>query len=364
MVKKPITFSARDLPRLDGSRSSTGYDSGDRDLAEQATECLKTHGAVIIENLVPPDQMMNLKEDLDHYNGVFYGAAGSFAGQYTTRNAGKPLGESKTCQRLAQHSVVLDIVGRRLKPWCRRFVLGTCSAINVEPPPEPTPAQVLHRDEGMWAVSDWNDWIPSAQSDTERPEFSVSVMWAVTNFTKQNGATRVIPGSHRWDRTTTAATRTTNTEGDGGKSANAVNKKGSNLGYLDDLGAENQAHRATDPNAQREEDELEAQCIQATMDCGSVLLWSGATLHGASSHSMDCKDIRRGLLFIYNLGWLKSEHNFHYSMPPDVISSFPTELQELMGIVGQNRAAHPWYSGPVYAQPLLGSPQDDDDDEN
>ena len=42
------------------------------------------------------------------------------------------------------------------------------------------------------------------------------------------------------------------------------------------------------------------------------------------------------------------------------LAAFPASLRELMGIVGSNKVDHPWYTGPVYAQPLLGSAEDDD----
>merc|ERR1711923_621915 len=97
-------------------------------------------------------------------------------------------------------------------------------------------------------------------------------------------------------------------------------------GYTDDLATtpEGKDHETKDES--KEHAELERLCIPAPMPVGSILLWSGATIHGACSNtSMDFIDrddaIRRGLLLVYNLGWLKTEHNWHWSMPADVMAT-------------------------------------------
>ena len=80
------------------------------------------------------------------------------------------------------------------------------------------------------------------------------------------------------------------------------------------------------------------------MEKGSVVLWSGGTLHGASAHAprrerdfAEAGDsVRRGLLFIFNLGYLRPEHNFHFAMPPAVLRSFDARLADLVGLTGEN----------------------------
>ena len=79
------------------------------------------------------------------------------------------------------------------------------------------------------------------------------------------------------------------------------------------------------------------------------MLWSGGTLHGASAHAprvlragasrdeAEAGDsVRRGLLFIFNLGYLRPEHNFHFAMPPAVLRSFDARLADLVGLTGEN----------------------------
>jgi hypothetical protein len=64
---------------------------------------------------------------------------------------------------------------------------------------------------------------------------------------------------------------------------------------------------------------------------------------------------REGLIFIYTVGWLRPEHNFHWAIPPAVWDTLSPELKILMGKIGTNRVEHDWYTGPVYAQPILGT---------
>lgn len=240
--------------------------------------------------------MAALSADLNaDTSGTFTGSLGAFATAETTRNAAKPLGQSPVARALAVDELVEATVRLVLEPYCRRVVLGTCSAINVHPPLDHGEPQALHRDDSMWAASAW----------TRRVHYSVSVMWAVSDFTRTNGATRLALGSHLPPRTEAAETQV------------------------------------------------------AEMSAGDVLLWLGGVLHGAGDHHPRHVDgsTREGLLFIYNLGWLRSEHNFHNALPPEVVQNFDPKLKLLLGYFGQNAADHPWFTGPVYAQPYLGGPQ-------
>merc|ERR1719324_2009440 len=103
---------------------------------------------------------------------------------------------SKTAQQLATHPVIVNAVKEILLPYCKRIKLGTCSRICKFPKRhiegKAVPPQPLHRDDGMYAAADW----PYAPGF--KPQFLVSVMWACTDFSKENGATFVVPGSHRW----------------------------------------------------------------------------------------------------------------------------------------------------------------------
>lgn len=287
---------APSLPRLSRAEAS----------AELVAALIREHGCVVVESLVDRERMVKLASDLALVRGTFSGAKTSFAGAQTIRNAAKPLGESVVAQELATCPVVVGAANSVLGAYCRRVVLGTCSAIDVVGPAAgeiSSPAQVLHRDDTMWPA---------------QGEKCVTVMWAVTDFTATNGATRVVPGSHRWPR-------------------------------LEDDDDEPE-DLAAQVDVDAEDDDV--QSVVAEMPAGSALLFCGSTLHGASKFYQGHH--RLGLLFIYNLGWLRPEHNFHWAIPQAIMDTFSLELKALLGMIGENRAKHEWYTGPVYAQPILG----------
>ena len=111
------------------------------------------------------------------------------------RNAAVVLGKSPTAQQLATHELTLDVVERVLSPYCKKFKLGVATRILKVPGKSndtyQAPRQVLHRDDYQFAASDW-PYEPGF-----RPEFLVGVMWAANEFTASNGATNVVPGSHK-----------------------------------------------------------------------------------------------------------------------------------------------------------------------
>jgi ectoine hydroxylase-related dioxygenase (phytanoyl-CoA dioxygenase family) len=79
-----------------------------------------------------------------------------------------------------EHPRVLDIVDRLLEP---NYLLTACQAIHLLPGETP---QALHFDDGFYSIP------------RPRPSVSISTIWAVHDFTADNGATEVIAGSHRW----------------------------------------------------------------------------------------------------------------------------------------------------------------------
>lgn len=104
-------------------------------------------------------------------------------------------------------------------------------------------------------------------------------MWAVTDFTEETGATRVVVGSNRWED---------------------------------------------------EPDEVDpALTTGAVMRKGSVLLYSGSIFHGGGANSTD--DHRIGMNVGYSLGWLRQEENQYLACPPEIARTLPEGLLRLMG---------------------------------
>ena len=110
-------------------------------------------------------------------------------------------------------------------------------------------------------------------------ELQVSAMWALSDFTIENGATHVLPGSHRGP----PRSATTNV----------------------------------------------AHTVQATMAKGSLLLYLGSVLHGGGANNSDLP--RMGLVNTYALGWLRQEENHYLAIPRAIADSYPEHIRRLMG---------------------------------
>jgi ectoine hydroxylase-related dioxygenase (phytanoyl-CoA dioxygenase family) len=110
-------------------------------------------------------------------------------------------------------------------------------------------------------------------------DIEVASIIALNDFKKENGATRVILGSHRWDST-----------------------------------------RKLDPN----------EAVSAEMPAGSALIYLGSTLHGAGKNTTE-SEWRTGMHVSFCLGWLRSEENNYLIAPLDFVRDLPTNIQSILG---------------------------------
>ncbi|EOD32248.1 hypothetical protein EMIHUDRAFT_462772 [Emiliania huxleyi CCMP1516] len=251
-----------------------------------------------------------LREEMDSAGYIFSGTRGSWSGEDTKRNAAVVLGKSKA--RAAPCRGVQSATVKVLSPYAKRFKLGVATRI----------VKVLHRDDYQFAASDW------PYMDGFRPEFLVGVMWAANEFTAANGATNVVPGSHKWPPSPTDGKRPS--EGGGGGGA-GIGSMGGGL-----------------PEG--------TQIVPGAMPEGSALFYLGSTLHGAGQHDGSAPP-RDGLIFIYYLGWLNNLINFHFGIPNEIQKEMPPELQDLLGHASDGTDYdHPWIKGPLYTLPYQGGP--------
>jgi ectoine hydroxylase-related dioxygenase (phytanoyl-CoA dioxygenase family) len=120
-------------------------------------------------------------------------------------------------------------------------------------------------------------------------------MWAIDDFTEANGATHVVPGSHKW---------------------------------LD------QTPAADDPSQ-----------VQATMPAGSVMFFVGSVFHGGGANNTDRP--RLGVILEYCASWLRQQENQYLAVPRTTVQSLPQRLQELLGynvagnLIGNVDGRHP-----------------------
>jgi ectoine hydroxylase-related dioxygenase (phytanoyl-CoA dioxygenase family) len=231
---------------------------------EDVVEGLRSAGCAIVERLVDDDVIHAVHTEMQPWIDATPCGADDFSGRRTTRT-GALLARSMTSQQLVAHPLVLAVAEAFLWPKKTSFQLHLTQVIAIGPG---SPAQQLHRDQ--WCF----DFFPFPDD----VEVELSTIWAMQDFTEANGATQVIPGSHR--------------EGN------------------EALGAVDRVQRAVMPG-------------------GSVVLYSGRTVHGGGANDSD--EIRMGLNVDYVLGWLRQEENQYLSVPPEVARTLPEHVQRLAG---------------------------------
>lgn len=248
---------------------------------EDAVAAMDRDGAVILERLVTSEHCDRFMRELQPYVEATPNSAG-FGGA-TTRRTGSILARSEASWSMIGHPLVLGVCDRILgdqalqhcavlrkdAPKKMRFPwqLHLTQSILIGPGGKPQP---LHQDKGF-AVFDFGP--------TVEPE--VSTMWAITDFTEENGATRVVAGSHK-------------------PGAGPPNKF---FEYEDSA--------------------------SAAMPRGSVLLYTGSAYHGSGKNTSN--EHRMGLNVDYCLSFLRQEENQYLSCPPWEARRLPRELQKLIG---------------------------------
>jgi ectoine hydroxylase-related dioxygenase (phytanoyl-CoA dioxygenase family) len=230
---------------------------------EQVAEALAEFGCAIVERLAPPAQLAEGRRELEPYLDVTPLGGDEFAGR-RTRRTGALIARSPVCRELVTHPLVLDVVGRVLG-HATNFQLHLTQLIAIGPG---EPAQLIHRDQ--WAF----DFFPFPSGY----EVQCNTIWAMNDFTEENGATRVIPGSN--------------------KLADKLQWK-----HVD--------------------------TVPATMPAGSVVFYTGSLYHGAGANRSS--DVRWGLNLTYALAWLRQEENQYLSVPQEIARTLPEPLLKLMG---------------------------------
>ncbi|MBK1639541.1 hypothetical protein CKO24_10840 [Rhodothalassium salexigens DSM 2132] len=232
----------------------------------QLIAALDRYGAVIIDRALSAEALAPVARELGAELDATPAGEGEFFG-YRTVRCGGVLASVPSSQALALDPRVLAVMDHYLLPNCQHYQLNLSQAIRIEPGER---GQILHADDAMF---------PLAQHS--RHEFMINAMWAVSDFTDANGATRLQPGSHR--------------------------------GLID-----------PDPPALQDRPEM-----AAVMPAGSVLIYLGSTQHGGGANRSDAA--RTGLVFSYCLGWLRQSENQYLTYPPEVARNFPPDLQRLIG---------------------------------
>lgn len=248
--------------------------------AEEVVDLLHRDGAVIIERYADAATIERIRTEMRPWIEACGPGREAFVG-FKTARAGAVMARSPASHQLALDAMLNKACGSFLAPHADGYQLHLTQLTSIGPGEG---EQRLHRDREVWGGR-----VPRTV------ETQFSTIWALTDFTADNGATRVVPGSHRWAE-----------------------------------GRKPQAHEIT----------------AARMEATSVLVYSGSVIHGGGRNDTDRH--RDGLLLHNTLDWLRQEENQYLSCPPHIAQHFSPELRALLGYrssYGMGFVSHPFPPG-------------------
>ena len=230
---------------------------------DELHEVLHRDAALVIDDLASPAQIDAITAEMAPFIAATGPGSDDFSGR-NTRRTGALIARSPSSHELIQHPTILGVT-EKLLHRAQSFQLHLTQVISIGPD---SPGQSIHRDQ--WAFDFFE--FPSDY------DVQCNTIWALTDFTEANGATRLMPGSQ----------------------------------HLPD------AHTHTVD-----------ETVPAEMTKGSCLLYTGKVYHGGGANTSD--ETRMGLNITYDVGWLRQEENQYLSVPQDIASTLPDDLLRLMG---------------------------------
>lgn len=255
------------------------------DTLDDHLQRIDEQGFTVVPEVFDAERAEHLVDELDRLETELdiAPARNSFEGQATVRIYNL-LAHGIAFRSIPTDPKVLPVVEGVLDNGC---LISSLSSIAIGPGETPQP---LHADDQVMPL--------------ERPHVPTvcNTMWALTDFTEENGATRLVPGSHRWD-------------------------------HAPDYGQE-------------------YETVPAEMPRGSVLVWHGSLWHGGGANRTDQR--RYGVAMNYCAGWVRQQENQQLGIPLDTVREFEPRLAELCGF-GTYRFLIGHIDKQTPAQRLLGA---------
>ena len=148
---------------------------------KKAKKKFDDEGFIVFENLISSNEVEEYLNALDPYLKKNIKGRNNFEGLKTNRIYGL-LDKSEIFGKMVTNSVVMQFVRDELG---ESALLSALLAINLMPGET---VQPWHTDDGYVHV------------EMPHPSFGISAFWALTDTNKENGATELLPGSHKWDK--------------------------------------------------------------------------------------------------------------------------------------------------------------------
>ncbi|KZS82074.1 phytanoyl-CoA dioxygenase [Mycobacterium persicum] len=245
--------------------------SVESDLVDADLAALARDGFVIWENLLSDNECRKIRDALAPM--LSYHGRNSFEGHRTQRLY-SVLSKTRACDRLVDHPRPLAVLDRLLMP---NYLLSALQVINIEPGES---SQLLHFDDAFYPIP------------RPRPALGAATIWAIDDFTAANGATVVIPASHRWD------------------------------------------DRRPTPTDIRK---------SVIMPAGSCIFFLGTLWHGGGANNTEAA--RLAVTAQYCQPWLRPLEAFTLSVPTDIAKVVSADIQRMLGY-----SIHPPFVGAVDGQ--------------
>jgi ectoine hydroxylase-related dioxygenase (phytanoyl-CoA dioxygenase family) len=247
-------------------------------------ELLDRDGAVIVRDMVAPDVLEQFRADMQAEAArrvvgpnVDHPEIREFWGERTMRFT-RLAHRSRAFIDILTDPYYLAVADAVLLPNCNDYWMNTGQMMILAPGED---AQYLHRDAANW----------KSMSRPDGFEVTISCMFAISDFTAELGATRVVPGSHRWE----------------------------------------DYERAAQPH----------EICQAVMPAGGGMIYTGRVLHGAGAN-ITPDQTRFGMHLSYVVGWLTPEEAGPLGTSWDEVRDLGPVAQRLLGWRCSNHGARIW----------------------
>ncbi|MCB0057174.1 MAG: phytanoyl-CoA dioxygenase family protein [Halioglobus sp.] len=234
---------------------------------------LESNGAVIVDDLLSAETVSRFNAEIDpcidktqdgraHPNP----SVAFFHGPQTNHLTGVAGVSDIFVNDVLLHPTYQAVGDAILLPRCAEYILNIAHVLDRGPGSDD---QLIHRDHDVW---------PRKFTSTIGGHVQFASLIALGEYTADMGATRIVPGSHRWPD-----------------------------------------EREPEPH----------EIAVAEMAPGSAAIYLGSTLHGAGANTTD--KVRRGMHTSFCLGWLRTEENSYLSVPLERVRTMPLRAQQLLG---------------------------------
>ncbi len=282
-VEDSRSYLGSDLARTYGFTRSEEAAALDQDRVDEQHAQLLRDGYIILEDMVPAETLDALREA----SGPWLDKMGrnSFEGERTQRIYGLPE-KLREADPFIEHPLVLAHLDRLFKP---NYLLSQAQVINIQ---TDSPAQPLHMDDGFYP------W------PRPRPPISAATVFAIDDFTEDNGATVAIPGSHLWG----------------------------------------------EERVPRDDDHR----VKAIMPAGACILFLGNLWHGGGENRSGAD--RLALTAQYCEPWARTQENYFLSVSKETAAEVSENIRRMLGysihppFMGMVNGMHPKRTLPGYSE--------------